>query len=143
VHVDGDPRDRDVEAARADAEAALRELKAAVFDVAATQARRALEVAAIVFGLTLAFVVPEGSITTAELWFLGTAIGLLGGSIVVGLVVVVEVAAVMTQIQHASHQVSATGWVVPHRLAHAAVVLCLVGIAALTVFALLRLPSAT
>jgi hypothetical protein len=85
VHVDGDPRDRDFEDARAEVEQRLRELKTAVFEVAAIQARRALEVAAIVFGLTLAFVIPERSITTAELWFLGVAIGLLGASIVLAL----------------------------------------------------------
>lgn len=95
--MDGDPRDPDVEAAEAELAAdraamydTFREQHASLFRLHETQARRCLEVAAIVFGLTIAFAVPERNVTTGELWALGAAIALLGASIVVGLVVAVD-----------------------------------------------------
>jgi hypothetical protein len=82
--MDGDPRDPDVEAAEAELdafEAAMydkaREQHATLFRLDETQARRCLEVTAIVFGLTIAFAVPERNVTTGELWALGAAIALL------------------------------------------------------------------
>ena len=128
-----------------------REQHAALFRLDETQARRCLEVTAIVFGLTIAFAVPERNVTTGELWALGAAIALLGASIVVGLVVAVDapVRAAYYQSQ-TDEQVEAQidlenlpGVVWMARAAHTAVTLTVLGIVALAVFALLRLPSAS
>jgi hypothetical protein len=156
--MDGDPRDPDVEAAEAELdafEAAMydkaREQHATLFRLDETQARRCLEVTAIVFGLTIAFAVPERNVTTGELWALGAAIALLGASIVVGLAVAVDgpVRAAYYQSQ-TNEQIKAQidlenlpGKVWMTRAAHAAITLTTLGIIALAVFALLRLPSAS
>jgi hypothetical protein len=163
--MDGDPRDPDVEAAEAKlgaqraelaaAEAAMydrvREQHASLFRLDETQARRCLEVAAIVFGLTIAFAVPERNVTTGELLALGAAIALLGASIVVGLLVAVDAPVRAAEYQYQmDEQVEAQidyetlpGVVWMSRAAHAAVTLTVLGIVALAVFALLRLPSAS
>lgn len=124
------------------------ELAAAVYGLLRTQTQHVLEVAGIVFGLTIAFVVPERSITTTELWFLGAAILLLGASIVLGLIVILDAVANVARLQHQSDETTSPEnevkrATIPAWGARVTVLLCVNGIAALTVFALLRLPSAS
>jgi hypothetical protein len=102
-----DQRDRGVEAGRAELAPGVKrtqELAAAVYGLLRTQTQHVLEVAGIVFGLTIAFVVPERSITTTELWFLGAAILLLGASIVLGLIVILDAVANVARLQHQSDE---------------------------------------
>ena len=156
--MDGDPRDREVDAAQAEAAARAeaaelakaREAYAVLFGLAETQARRGLEVAGIVFGLTIAFVVPTQSISEGELWLLTAAIILLGLAILVGLGVVVEATHNAVTVQHQSdadfvsnHEVFNRQFDLVKNGASASLLLCALGIASLTCFALLHLPDAT
>jgi hypothetical protein len=159
----GDPRDPDFEAAEAELQDPKPEDAATPAKIAAqrdgnrgpppavahrlseTQAGRVLEVSGIVFGLTVAFVAPDRTISFGELVFLGIAIVSLGGSILVSLIVVLDAPQSVVKLQ--SGELLATSSKArlqarrQEQLAGVGLSLCSCGIFTLIIFAVLRLPS--